>query len=86
MKATASNVIILPAADEQKSTSGIVLDAPGSSPKMSYQGTIIDAGPECKNTYAVGDRVVYNVSQGLGEQVNGVQYLFVPEEAIKAIL
>lgn len=86
MKATDNNVIISPTAGQQETETGIVLDVPGSEPKMSYHGTIVDAGPECKRSYVPGQQVVYRVQDGFGETVNGQHVVFVPESAIKAIL
>ena len=83
----ADRVLILPAAAETKTSSGIII--PDSAKEKPQKGTVVAVGPgtnENPITVKAGNSVLYGKYAGTELQHNGVDYLIMKENDILAIV
>jgi chaperonin GroES len=80
-------VIIVPAAAETKTSSGIII--PDSAKEKPQKGSVVAVGPgtnENPITVKAGDSVLYGKYAGTELQHDGVDYLIMKESDILAIV
>ena len=83
----ADRVLILPAAAETKTSSGIII--PDSAKEKPQKGTVVAVGPgtdENPITVKAGNSVLYGKYAGTELQHNGEDYLIKKESDILAIV
>ena len=83
----ADRVIIVPAAAETKTASGIII--PDSAKEKPQKGSVVAVGPgtnENPITVKAGDSVLYGKYAGTELQHDGVDYLIMKESDILAIV
>ena len=83
----ADRVLILPAAAETKTSSGIII--PDSAKEKPQKGTVVAVGPgtsENPITVKTGNSVLYGKYAGTELQHEGVDYLIMKEGDILAIV
>tara|TARA_S200000501_G_scaffold264660_1_gene248385 strand:- start:2 stop:280 length:279 start_codon:yes stop_codon:yes gene_type:complete len=83
----ADRVLILPAAAETKTSSGIII--PDSAKEKPQKGTVVAVGPgtsENPITVKTGNSVLYGKYAGTELQHEGVDYLIMKESDILAIV
>jgi len=87
IKPLADRVLVLPAAAEEKTSSGLYI--PDSAKEKPQRGTVIAIGTGKKDeplTVKVGDTVLYGKYSGTELTVDGGDYLIMRESDIFAIL
>ena len=87
IKPLADRVLILPAAAETKTSSGIII--PDSAKEKPQKGTVVAVGPgtsENPITVKTGNSVLYGKYAGTELQHEGVDYLIMKESDILAIV
>jgi chaperonin GroES len=80
-------VIVLPAAAEEKTASGIII--PDTAKEKPQRGTVVAAGPGKKDepmTVKSGDTVLYGKYAGTEISMEGNDYLIMRESDILAIV
>ena len=80
-------VIVLPAAAEEKTASGIII--PDTAKEKPQRGTVVAAGPGKKEepmTVKSGDTVLYGKYAGTEISIEGNDYLIMRESDILAIV
>ena len=80
-------VIVLPAAAEEKTASGIII--PDTAKEKPQRGTVVAAGPGNKDepmTVKAGDTVLYGKYAGTEISIEGNDYLIMRESDILAIV
>ena len=83
----ADRVLIVPAAAETKTSSGIII--PDSAKEKPQKGSVVAVGPGTKEnpiTVKAGDSVLYGKYAGTELQHDGVDYLIMKESDILAIV
>ena len=83
----ADRVLIVPAAAETKTSSGIII--PDSAKEKPQKGSVAAIGPGTKEnpiTVKTGDSVLYGKYAGTELQHDGVDYLIMKESDILAIV
>ncbi|WP_192820789.1 co-chaperone GroES [Rufibacter sp. LB8] len=92
LKPLADRVIVLPAAAEEKTKSGIIIpDTAKEKPQRGEvvavgEGKISDQGVLVKSQLSVGDQVLYGKYAGTEITLDGADYLIMRESDILAIL
>ena len=87
IKPLADRVLILPAAAETKTSSGIII--PDSAKEKPQKGTVVAVGPgtdENPITVKAGNSVLYGKYAGTELQHDGEDYLIMKESDILAIV
>jgi chaperonin GroES len=80
-------VIVLPAAAEEKTASGIII--PDTAKEKPQRGTVVAAGPGKKDesmTVKAGDTVLYGKYAGTEISIEGNDYLIMRESDLLAIV
>lgn len=86
------NVVVQPVESEQRTPSGIYI--PDTAQKRPERGTVVAVGPgrlldngqRSTPEVAIGDLVFFNRYGGSEVEVDGIDYLIVPEEQIYCVL
>ena len=81
------NVVIEPAAAEQKTASGIII--PDTAKEKPQQGKVVAVGPGTKDnamTLKVGDNVIYGKYAGTEFHLDGKDYMIMRESDVIAII
>ncbi len=92
LKPLADRVIVLPAAAEEKTKSGIIIpDTAKEKPQRGEvvavgEGKISDQGVLVKSQLNVGDQVLYGKYAGTEITLDGADYLIMRESDILAVL
>ncbi len=92
LKPLADRVIVLPAAAEEKTKSGIIIpDTAKEKPQRGEvvavgEGKISDQGVLVKSQLKVGDQVLYGKYAGTEISLEGADYLIMRESDILAVL
>ncbi|MFB9861949.1 co-chaperone GroES [Rufibacter immobilis] len=92
LKPLADRVIVLPAAAEEKTKSGIIIpDTAKEKPQRGEvvavgEGKISDQGVLVKSQLKVGDQVLYGKYAGTEISLDGADYLIMREADILAVL
>ena len=92
LKPLADRVIVLPAAAEEKTKSGIIIpDTAKEKPQRGEvvavgEGKISDQGVLVKSQLKVGDQVLYGKYAGTEISLDGADYLIMRESDILAVL
>lgn len=87
IKPLADRVLVVPAAAETKTSSGIII--PDTAKEKPQKGTVAAVGPGTKDnpiTVKVGDQVLYGKYAGTELQHDGVDYLMMKESDLLAIV
>jgi chaperonin GroES len=87
IKPLADRVLVVPAAAETKTSSGIII--PDTAKEKPQKGTVAAVGPGTKDhpiTVKVGDQVLYGKYAGTELQYDGVDYLMMKESDLLAIV
>ncbi len=87
IKPLADRVLVVPAAAETKTSSGIII--PDTAKEKPQKGTVAAVGPGTKDnpiTVKVGDQVLYGKYAGNELQHDGVVYLMMKESDLLAIV
>ena len=87
IKPLADRVIVLPAAAETKTASGLII--PDTAKEKPQRGEIVAVGPGKKDdpmTVKVGDSVLYGKFSGTEMTFDGTDYLMMKEADIYAII
>ena len=87
IKPLADRVLVVPAAAETKTSSGIII--PDTAKEKPQKGTVAAVGPGTKDnpiTVKVGDQVLYGKYSGTELQHDGVDYLMMKESDLLAIV
>ncbi len=69
--------------EEKTLTSGVII--PESAQQLPQQGTIMAVGPEVKDL-AVGNRVIFGISEGQQHTIDGEEVRIMREDKIWAVL
>ena len=83
LRPMADNILLKAAEAEQTTASGIILAA-ANKEKPAYL-EVASAGPDCKDIKA-GDKVVIGKFAGTDIKLDGVEYKFVKQEDILAVV
>ncbi len=87
IKPLADRVIILPAAAEEKTASGIII--PDTAKEKPQKGEVVAAGPGTKDepmTVKIGDSVLYGKYSGTELNYEGTDYMIMKESDVYAVL
>jgi len=87
IKPIADRILVVPAAAETKTSSGIII--PDTAKEKPQKGTVAAVGPGTKDnpiTVKVGDQVLYGKYAGTELQHDGVDYLMMKESDLLAIV
>ena len=87
IKPLADRVLVVPAAAETKTSSGIII--PDTAKEKPQKGTVAAVGTGTKDnpiTVKVGDQVLYGKYAGTELQHDGVDYLMMKESDLLAIV
>ncbi len=87
IKPLADRVLVVPAAAETKTSSGIII--PDTAKEKPQKGTVAAVGPGTKDnpiTVKVGDQVLYGKYAGTELQHDGVDYLMMKESDLLSIV
>ena len=86
-KPNADRVLVLPAAAEEKTSSGLFI--PDTAKEKPQRGTVISAGPGKKDepiTVKAGDVVLYGKYSGTEITIEGTEYLIMRDADILGVL
>lgn len=76
------NVLIEPAAAEEKTASGIII--PDSAKEKPSEGIVASLAADATDQIAVGDRVIYKKFGGTEITHDGKDYMIVPDSDVLA--
>ena len=83
LRPMADNILLKTPAEEQTTASGIILAAATKEKPAWFE--VASAGPDCKDI-AAGDKVVIGKFAGTDIKLDGVEYKFVKQEDILAVV
>ena len=87
VKPLSDRVLILPNPAEEKTASGLII--PDTAKEKPLAGKVVAVGPgtaDVKMEVAVGDEVLYGKYAGTEVNIEGTNYLIMPQKDILAII